>query len=410
MKSNKQKVIIFLYNRLFDPLIQSNFWLYIEDYLNDSNRKFDFYLITYEDPKFPLTPEQLALVSKWTMQGLKWKKLDWNPGIGLKAKIVDIIQGFFAVMTLRLKGHGYVVSLASVAGTFVYLYSLILRLKFFLYQFEPHSEYALDNGMWPEGGFQYKISHYLERKAAFSATVIASGTRFMEERLKHDWKVQATFVKIPTVANDKKFLFDPVLRAQKRKELGYTDEMQILFYPGKFGDLYYREETAWMFRWLKEELPMLHFLIVTPHTDQEVETLFEKANVPRDWYTIAHSGYETIHHFHCAADFAVIAVPPGPSKKFISNIKVGEYLCAGLPFLITKGVSEDYLYATEQNVGVVVQDFKKDDVKAVVLEVKDFLEDNRQELRKHCREVGLDYRGFDNLNKQFKRAMQALCA
>ena len=31
----KPKVIVFLYNRLFDPLIQSNFWLYIKDYLED---------------------------------------------------------------------------------------------------------------------------------------------------------------------------------------------------------------------------------------------------------------------------------------------------------------------------------------------------------------------------------------
>jgi len=56
---------------------------------------------------------------------------------------------------------------------------------------------------------------------------------------------------------------------------------------------------------------------------------------PKD-YTLRHSDYENIHKYHFASDFAIISVPQGPSKKFISNIKVGEYLTAGLPFLINK--------------------------------------------------------------------------
>ena len=115
-----------------------------------------------------------------------------------------------------------------------------------------------------------------------------------------------------------------------------------------------------------------------------------------------------IHRFFFAADFAVIAVPPGPSKKFISNIKVGEYLCAGLPYLITKGVSEDYLVATEKDVGVVVDDFREADIKAAWPAIKRFLEADANARRVHCRAVGQDYRGFDTLNPVFKAAMTHL--
>jgi hypothetical protein len=191
-------------------------------------------------------------------------------------------------------------------------------------------------------------------------------------------------------------------------ELGFADDQQILFYPGKFGDLYYREETAFMFKWFSESLPKLHFLIVTPHSDEEVVAMFDLAQVDPKNYTIAHSDYENIQHFYNAADFAVIAVPPGPSKKFISNIKVGEYLCSGLPFLITEGVSEDYLYATEQKVGVVVKDFQEEYIKDAAPYLKQYLESNKDELRKHCRKVGLDYRGFDKLNQIFKQAIYEL--
>ncbi len=404
----KKKVIIFLYNRFFDPLIQSNFWLYINNFLNDPENPYELQLITYEDKRFPLTEDQQKLVDGWIAKGLKWKKLYWHPGQGMVNKARDIISGFFAVMGLRFKGYRHIVTLASVAGSFGYMYAVILRMRLFLYQYEPHSEYAIDNKMWPANSKQFKISHYLERKSAHFATVIASGTRFMEERLKQEWKVKGAFVKISTVANQDKFTFSQADRDETRKRLGISDDKWVLFYPGKFGDLYYREETAFMYKWLREQEPKLHFLIVTPHTDEEVKALFDQAEVLPEYYTIAHSGYEDIHKYYAAADFAVIAVPPGPSKKFISNIKVGEYLCAGLPFLITRGISEDYWYAENKNVGVVVDDFKEEYVKKAWPLMKEYFEMDKEKLRKHCREIGIDYRGFDKLNAQFRLAMSIL--
>ncbi|MBK6991977.1 MAG: hypothetical protein IPH34_09150 [Chitinophagaceae bacterium] len=134
-------------------------------------------------------------MDEWIAKGLKWKKLYWHPGQGMVNKARDIISGFFAVMGLRFKGYRHIVTLASVAGSFGYMYAVILRMRLFLYQYEPHSEYAIDNKMWPANSKQFKISHYLERKSAHFATVIASGTRFMEERLKLEWKVKGAFVK-----------------------------------------------------------------------------------------------------------------------------------------------------------------------------------------------------------------------
>ena len=163
-----------------------------------------------------------------------------------------------------------------------------------------------------------------------------------------------------------------------------------------------------MYKWLKEEEPRFHMLVVTPHTDEEVKALFDAAGVSPEEYTITHSDYDNIHKYHFAADFAIISVPQGPSKKFISNIKVGEYLCAGLPFLINKGVSEDYIYATEKNVGVVVDGFTKEEIKKAVPKIRAYMEQDRDELRRHCRKVGLEYRGFEGLNKKFKAAMESL--
>ncbi|MEM6460767.1 MAG: hypothetical protein AAF724_02505 [Pseudomonadota bacterium] len=397
-----------MYNRLFDPLIQGNFWLYIRDLLADEERNIHLHVITFEDPKYPITKYETAEVEEWRKQGLEWTALSWHSGIGFKQKLLDLGAGLKAVARLRLKGYRHIVTLGSVAGTFAYLYARGFGMRLFLYQFEPHSEYAVDNGMWPEDSLQTKISRLLERRAARYATVVASGTRAMRERVENTWQSKAAFIQIATVANDRKFVFDQALRASARSELGVADDQPVLFYPGKFEGLYYGDETAYMFRWLLEKEARLHFLIVTPHEDDEVHSRFERAGVPKGKYSIRHSDYGDIHRYFFAADFAVIAVPPGPSKKFISNIKVGEYLCAGLPYLITRGVSEDYLFAEENDVGVVVDDFTKQDVMAAWPKIDEYLRRDPVERRAHCRERGLSYRGFDNLNPKFRKAMSIL--
>lgn len=404
----KPKVIIYLYNRLFDPLIQGNFWLYIKNYLDDPDSPVRFHLVTYEDPRFPLSPEQTALVQEWSAKGLEWTPLTWHPGTGMKQKMADLAAGFGVVLRLRRQGCRYIMTLGSVAGTFAYLYARVLLMRLFLYQYEPHSEYAIDNGMWSPGSLQFRLSHMLERRAARFATAIASGTRFMQERVETVWRSRGRFFKIPTVANDQKFVFDPALRRDVRKELGLDENRKVLLYPGKFGGLYYYDETAWMFRWLLNQQPDLHLLIVTPHEDAEVIGMFDRAGVPAAAYSIRHCDYLDIHRYYFAADFAVIAVPPGPSKKFISNIKVGEYLCAGLPFLITSGVSEDYLYARDAKVGVVVDDFSEEAVTAAWPEIQEYLEQDPDRRRAHCRTVGLEYRGFEVLNPRFRAAVDCL--
>jgi hypothetical protein len=404
------KVIIFLYNRFFDPVIQSNCWLYVRTLLEENDPRYRFHLITYEDDRFPLSPEQSALVERWRSMGLEWTQLRWHPGTSLKNKGLDVWAGFCQVARLRLRGYRAIISLASVAGAYAYLYALSLGMRLFLYQYEPHSEYALDNKMWRPGSLQYRIMHRLERLSAHFATVIGSGTRFMQQRLQQEWRVKAKFFKIPSVADDQKFQFRPADRQEVRQELGIAADTRVLLYPGKFGDLYYRTETAWMYRWLRELDSSLHLIMITPHQDEEVEQLFSEAGVSRASYSIVHCDYARIQRYYSAADMGVIAVPPGPSKKFISNIKVGEYLCSGLPYLITRGVSEDYCYAEEQNVGVVVDDFREKDIKEAWPAMERYFRMDPDERRSHCREVGLGYRGFRNLNPVFRQALAALTA
>lgn len=407
--TEKTPIAIFLYNRLFDPLIQGNFWLYINDYLKDPDADVRFHVITFEDPRFPLTDDQQALVADWKAKGLKWTALTWHPGMSLFQKFKDVMAGFAALAGLRRRGVRHIVTLGSVAGSFAYLCAVVTGMRLFLYQYEPHSEVSRDAGAWDESSLQYRLAWYLERKSAAYAHVIASGTRFMGERLKDEWHVRAQFFRIPTVVNEEKFKYDAEIAAAMRAQLGLSPDQPVLFYTGKFGGLYYSKEIAQAFAWLREYEPRLHMLIVTPNEDDYVHGLFQDAGVDRAHYSVCHSSYDEIERFYFAGDIGLITIPPGPGQKFRSSIKVGEYLCAGMPFLTPEGVSEDYLHAREQDVGVVVKDFSEPAIRGAWPEIARYLTEDRETRRARCRTFGVAYRGFSSLNPVFKAAMTALC-
>jgi hypothetical protein len=401
-------IVIFLYNRLFDPLIQGNFWLYIKDYLADLDAPVRFHVITYEDSNHPLSDTQKALVAEWQAQGLEWTALTWHPGMGLGQKFRDVLSGLAAVARLRMKGHRHIAALGSVAGSFAYMFALPLRMRLFLYQYEPHSEVSRDAGAWSDGSRQYKLASHFERKSAEYAQVIASGTRFMGERLKNEWCVRAEFFRLPTVVNENKFHFDPAIASQMRADLGLDPDQPVLFYTGKFGGLYYASEIARAFRILRENEPRLHLLIVTPNEDDYVHSLFAGEGVDRAHYSVCHSSYNDIERFYYVGDLGLITIPPGPGQKFRSSIKVGEYLCAGMPFLTPTGVSEDYIHATEQDVGVVVADYSDASIRSVWPEIARYLAEDRETRRARCRAFGISYRGFSSLNPVFRAAIDAL--
>ncbi|MDO8837363.1 MAG: hypothetical protein Q7V31_00430 [Parvibaculum sp.] len=369
-----------------------------------------FHVVTFEDPRHPLTDAQKALVAQWQKQGLEWTALTWHPGMSLVRKFRDVLSGLVAVAWLRMKGYRHIAALGSVAGSFAYFCALPLRMRLFLYQYEPHSEVSRDAGAWDEKSLQFRLARFFERRSAEYAHVIASGTRFMGERLKQDWGVRAEFFRVPTVVNEDKFHYDADVAAKMRADLGLQPGQPVLFYTGKFGGLYYDIEIARAFAWLREYDPQLHLLIVTPNDDVFVHALFARAGVDKAHYSVCHSSYDEIERFYFVGDLGLITIPPGPGQKFRSSIKVGEYLCAGMPFLTPTGVSEDYLHAIEKGVGVVVEDFDEPSIRGAWPEIKRYLDMDRSARRAHCREFGIAYRGFSSLNPVFRAAIDALRA
>jgi hypothetical protein len=276
-----------------------------------------------------------------------------------------------------------------------------------LYQYEPHSEYAVDNGIWLKDSKQFKMLHFLEKRSALYATVISTGTDRMIKRL-HDWNAEAAVFKIPSVADDKKFVFSSEARNKIRLDLSIPEQSKVIVYPGKFGELYYAEELIGVFDVIRLSIPNTFFLVITGMDKELIRGWFSQKGMPVDCYRIVTANYTEMPDYLSAADLGIVSVRPGKSSIFRSNIKTGEYLCTGLPYLVCKDVSEDDRYALRDQVGVVVDDFSPDEIARVIPEIRSFLELPLEIRIEKCRKSGLEYRGYTQLKNTFKLAIEKL--
>lgn len=404
----KSKTIVYLYNSLFDPLIQSNIFLYIRKIASDVNNSTEFAIITFEDPANRASPEEEAnWKNKLKNINIHWYPCSWNKGTSLILKAFDFIKSFTIILILRLKGYNNIISLASVAGAFCYIYSRTLFIKHYLYQYEPHSEFEVDAGRYSQNSLKYILLNFLEKKSAYNAKVISTGTSNMIDRL-NGWGVSAKIFKIPSVVDEIKFNYSETNRLYIRNQYNISEKAIVLLYPGKFGGLYYNREIAIFFSELLGLDKNLYALIVTPDNQSSIQKMFIDEGVPSDRSTITHAGYNDIDKFYSASDIGVIAIPPSPSQQFRSPIKVGEFLSSGIPYIICKGVSEDDKFAVKNNVGIVTPDFSREKVREVYPLIKKIAQEDKAIQRERCRKCGIEYRGFNKLSRIFEEALNYL--
>ena len=391
----KRHVIVYVYNSCNDPLFKA-VMLPCLRYATQQQPDLQLHLITYEQVEYALSPVQTAQMhADLGADRIQWHPLQWHSGsFKLLKKAYDLLLGLLLVIRLRLgDGARSITALGTVAGSFAFMMAKLTGLRYYGFQYEPHSEFMRDCNVWPETSLAYRGLHYMERVSGMNADILSTGTVHMMRRME-EWGTKAKVYKLPSCVDETKIYFRPDGRQRVREKYGIPADKQVILYLGKFGGIYYDREIAALFKTFHRLNPDLFFLIVSPDTPAHIAGLMQAEALPETCYTITRSPYEQVQDYISAADFGVVAVPSFPSQKFRSPIKVGEYLCCGLPYLVCAGVSEDDLVAEKYGVGVVVSAFNQAEAERVYPQVEAFLRAEKAPLRDKCRQAGIAYRGM----------------
>ena len=203
----------------------------------------------------------------------------------------------------------------------------------------------------------------------------------------------------PSSVDESLYYFSSQARKRIRNNLNISNKT-VLLYLGKFGNLYYDKEIIKFFQLLYNYDSRFFFLIVTPSDKNKIQNYFIDSTIEVNSYYITEA-YDSkqVREFISSSDIGLTAIPPTPSQKYRSPVKTSEYLLCGLPYITCDGISEDSDYARDHNIGLVIENLDNIDVPTIYENINMLLLENKNSLRKRCREIGLIYRSKSNYGR-----------
>lgn len=178
-----------------------------------------------------------------------------------------------------------------------------------------------------------KIEEYVIRESDFIFCV----SRKFKEYLVRLYRVSPDKIAVvPSLVDSKSFFFDPEVRARKREELGI--EKRIVFvYSGSIVKWQLPGVTVEVFKKIKRMIPEA-FLLFLANNLSRARKYFNGMD-GKDYLLISVPHREVPAYLN-AADIGIILREKSLVNRVASPIKFGEYLCCGLPVIMTPGIGD----------------------------------------------------------------------
>ncbi len=328
-------------------------------------------LLITEEPDVPpvLSP---ALEGRLRAAGITWSPLHYRvEGRQFLQKGRNLLLLWWRAWRFARKGRRRVViGFLSMAGAYAALLRCLGFIRCICVNFEPHSAYMVDAGLWSERSFKYRFVAWSERFQVRRADVLiapSSAVLQYAQGIGTLAQLHLQGVTIDVAAARR----DDAAGLRYRAQWGIEAGSIVLLYVGKFNGLYYSEAdyVRFMCAASAADPRVRHVLITFPEHISALRSAPGFEQVDRCTTLCGPMAPEVLHEALSAGDIGVIAVPPTPSQVFRSPVKTALYWAAGLPVLICRGVSDDWWVAEERGTGAVVGDLPS----ASVQELKEAL-------------------------------------
>lgn len=347
------KVLIFSYYSFKDPVFQSAVLPYFTEITYPDH---DFLLLTFEHEKYVYEEGEIKRIE----QSLKekrifWFRLKWRSG-SFKPfkKLYDLVQSMtFSLKLIQEHRVNYIYSEGFPGAILGYFITKKAKLPHIVHSFEPHGEYMLEAGVWNKSSWEYKLQKYFEKTVAKKAFAILTATLAMAEKIQC-WGTDGKIFKVPSCVDTNLFKPNQEYRNEIRRKLHISERDLLFVYLGKFGGMYMDEQFFELLKQLQEYKSFKsRFLIISTDDHSYIWNQILNYDINRSLVNVVTLSRDEVPKYLNAGDFGVVAVKPYPSKRYCSPIKDGEYWACGLPIIIPEGVSDDFIIAEEEKIGIV---------------------------------------------------------
>lgn len=400
-----KSIFVFAYYSYKDPVFQSAVLPYFRNLSNGSDLRF--VVLTFEQEKYKVqdTKEVNKIKENLITENIIWHQTNWHSGrFKFVKKIFDFSWGILFASLIILRYQAKAIYSEGFPGAVIaHFLANLFCLPHLVHTFEPHTNYMIEAGVWTESSWEARLLKRFELKVARNARYIFTATDAMIQKLQA-LPVKATMYRVPSCVDTSDFNFSAKDRGAIRKQYHITEANCVVTYLGKFGGMYMDEEIFDFLAVLEQDKSItFRYFILTPDDHAMVYSAIQRRNLNKDKFVVKTLARNEISPYLSASDFGLVPVRQKPSKRFCSPIKDGEYWACGLPIIIPKGISDDYVFAQKYHIGIVMTDTSRSSNQLVLQEIKVwFKEQNKAEVVKRCRKFVLADRSIDNYKSLYK--------
>ena len=384
------------YLSLNDPICQTQSLANLRELAKLGHR---FALMTFEQPKYAIDPTRARDVKEdLERQGIYWYPLRYHRRFPVLATGFDCLSGVLKGLAIALRHKPRLVhSRSSIPAAMAIALSRLCGLTF-LYDAENRlSEEYADIGHWNRQGLAYRLTHWFENLALKRADAIIVLSETARDDMIREFKPRAQISVIPCCVDTKIFEFSPASRLKRRRQLGLGDE-RLFVYVGKLGSWYLVDEMFDFYRVARARVGPSRLLVVTGDSPCEVDRLAERHGlVPRDYHVTRASQSEVVEWLS-ASDAGLAFIRSVGSKRGTSLIKVGEYLSAGLPVVMTEQIGDSSALVQKEGLGVVVSKHSEEAYLAGANRLNDLWAEGA-DIRDRCRKAAEDHLDLERVGQ-----------
>ena len=387
------KTLYVCYFGLREPLVQTQVLSYLREIKKGGT---EVSILTFEpNPQENWTPDEIAAEkAKLAAEGIEWDFLTYHKRPSAPATLFDVVCGAFYVWRKVRRDRIDVIHarvhtpamMGALAKKFIL--GKKPKLLFDIRGFFPE-EYT-DAGVWKENGWLYKtvkrIEKWLLRESDGFVVLTERARRILfPESAATGFDAAGRPVEvIPCCVDLQRFdAANAEARRAFRRKLNIDDRFAVV-YVGSFGGWYMAEETADFYGELKRRRPDSFALILTQSKPEMIEPLLRARGYADGEFFIQKVQPSEIPLYLSAADAALSFIKPCYSKQASSPTKNAEYLACGLPLVVNGGIGDTTELTTEDETGVVIENFSPEDYN-MALDRLDALLENRAALAEKCR-------------------------
>jgi glycosyltransferase involved in cell wall biosynthesis len=195
-----------------------------------------------------------------------------------------------------------------------------------------------------------KFYSWIESQVVLQADAVLCVSRVFKELLEANYNTRNITV-IPAFVDTSRFKYSKSLRNLYRRKLGISNQ-RVLIYSGGTAPWQKIDSAISLFCHLSRKVDNLFILFLT-HEPDLVRRMIKDQIEPDD-FKVIRVPHGEVAGYLCAADVGILLREKTPTNHVASPIKFSEYMCCGLPCIISSRIGDTAEILAHGNAGIVL--------------------------------------------------------